>query len=99
MRVSAIHVRRTIHEPLLNSCRSRQFIASYLARIQHIFDEDSVSRGGIVDQHVGDRSHELAVLNDGGARHECVQVGTTAFYKFLTVLTSFVERTICFSDF
>ena len=33
------------------------------------------------------RSDKLAVLDDGGARHECGQVGTTHFYNFLIVLT------------
>ena len=60
--------------------------------IQHILNENAVASGGIVDQHVGDRSDELAVLNDGRARHECVQVGTTHFYKLLTVSTSFVKK-------
>ena len=44
-----------------NSCR-RQFIASARTRIQHILDENSVSRGGIVYHNVCHRSHELAVL-------------------------------------
>ena len=37
--------------------------------IEHIFNENSVPRGGIVDQHVGDRSHQLTVLNYGRATH------------------------------
>ena len=63
---------------MLNS-RRRQFIASYLTRIQHIFNENSVSGCRIVDEDVGDRADELAVLDDGATRHECVQVGTTLF--------------------
>ena len=39
------------------------------------------ARCGGVDEGVGDRADELAVLNDGAARHECGQVGTTVFYK------------------
>ena len=50
-----------------NSCR-RQFIASHLTRIQHIFNENAVARGGIVDEDVCHRADELAVLNDGRAR-------------------------------
>ena len=46
---------------------------------EHIFKEDAVSRGGIVDQDVGDGSDKLAVLNDGRAAHECGQEGTTNF--------------------
>ena len=41
--------------------------------VQHIFNENSVPRGGIVDQNVGYSTDELAVLNDGAARHECGQ--------------------------
>ena len=40
-----------------------------------------------------DRADELAVLDDWAAAHECVQVGTTHFYKLLTVSTSFVKKT------
>ena len=56
----------------------------HLRGVEHIFNENSVPRGGIVDQHVGDRPDELAVLNDGRAAQECVQVGTTVFYKNFT---------------
>ena len=45
--------------------------------IQHIFNENTVSRGGIVDENVSDRADELSVPDDGAATHECVQVGTT----------------------
>ena len=55
-----------------------------LCGIEHIFDEDSIPRGGIDDEDVCHRSDEFAVLDDGGARHECVQVGTTVFYKNFT---------------
>ena len=40
---------------------------------------------------MGERTDELAVLNDWAARHECVQVGTTHFYNFLTVSTLFIK--------
>ena len=40
-----------------------------MRRGKHIFDEDTVPRGGIVDQNMRDRPHELAVLDDRGARH------------------------------
>ena len=42
-------------------------------RVQHILNEDPVSRGGVVDQHVRHSSNEPAVLNDGGAAHVCGQ--------------------------
>ena len=88
MRLGAIHVRRTIYELWLNSCR-RQFIASDLARIQHIFDEDAVAACGIIDQHVRDSTYELAVLDNGAAAHECGQERTTKFMKKCFSVASF----------
>lgn len=35
---------------------------------------------------MGYRPNELSVLYDGAAGHECVQVGTTAFYKIFIKL-------------
>ena len=52
---------------------------------QHILNEYTIPRGGIVDEDVGDSSHELAVLYDGRATHECGQEGTTKFNRDLTV--------------
>ena len=40
----------------------RRLLHRHLRRIQHIFDKNAVSRGGIVDEHVGHSSYELAVL-------------------------------------
>ena len=34
---------------------------------QHILNEDAVAGCGIIDHNVCHRSHELAVLSDGGA--------------------------------
>ena len=42
---------------------------------QHILGKDAVAGGGGVDQHVGDGSHQLAVLNDGGADRRVVKKG------------------------
>ena len=45
------------------------FLCRQLAHlIQHIFNKYTVSRGGVVDEDVGDSAHELAVLNDRAAR-------------------------------
>ena len=46
---------------------------------------------------MGYSSDELTVLNDRRAAHECVQVGTTHFYIFLTVSTLFIKK-IAFSS-
>ena len=32
--------------------------------IQHIFNENAISRGGVIDEHVRHSADELAVLND-----------------------------------
>ena len=55
-----------------------------LCRSQHILNENSVTRGGVVDEHVRHSSDELAVLDDGAARQECGQVGTTVFNEKFT---------------
>ena len=56
----------------------------HLRRRKHIFNENAVPRGGIVDQHVGNCADKLAVLDDGRAAHECGQEGTTLFYEKFT---------------
>ena len=55
------------------------FSLSARHRVYHILDKDPVPRGRIVDQHVGDRTDELAVLNDWAAAQVCGQEGTTNF--------------------
>ena len=42
-------------------------------RFQHIFDEDAISRCGIVDEDMGHGTHQLAVLDDGRAGHADVK--------------------------
>ena len=48
---------------------------------EHIVYKYAIPRSGVVDHHVCHRTDELAVLDDGRAAHECVQVGTTVFNK------------------
>ena len=43
------------------SCLSRRF--------EHIFNEDPVAPGGVIDEDVGHRPHQSAVLDDGAAAH------------------------------
>ena len=38
-------------------------------RIQHIFDEDAISGGRIVNKDMGDGAHQFPILNDGTAGH------------------------------
>ena len=45
----------------------RRLCHRYLCGVQHIFDEDAVSRGGIVDENVRHSAHKLSVLDDRGA--------------------------------
>ena len=52
-----------------------------LRRAEHILDENSVAGCRIVYHDVSHCSDQLAVLDNGRARHECVQVGTTVFTK------------------
>ena len=62
--------------------------------VQHIFGENAVARGGFVDEHMRYRSDELAVLDDGGARHECGQVGTTILYSFQIDIEGVQEKKV-----
>ena len=48
-----------------------------LGGLQHIFREDGVAFGGVVDKHVGDGTGEFSVLNNRRAAHECVNIGPT----------------------
>jgi len=41
--------------------------------VQHIFDENAISGGGIIHQHVGHSTDELAVLDDRAAAHADVK--------------------------
>ncbi len=58
-------------------------------RIQHVFNKDAVSLGGVVYQNIGHRPHQPAVLDDGTSRHECVKGGTTIFCVFLQNILAF----------
>ncbi len=49
---------------------------------KHIFRKNTVAHGGIVDENMGHGADELAVLNDGGAAHNGVNIGTTDFLRF-----------------
>jgi hypothetical protein len=70
----------------------------HLRRVQHIFNENAVTGCRIVYKNVGDRTDELAVLNNRATAHECVQVGTTHFYNFLTVSTLFIKKIVLYSS-
>ena len=48
-------------------------------RVQHIFDENAVAGGGVVDQYVGHGAHQFTVLNDRRAGHLCVKDKTKIF--------------------
>ena len=80
---------RTLRLPALPS-----FSLALRRGVPHIFNENSVSRGRIVDQHVGDSAHELAVLKDGAARQECGQSRTTK-----CVITFIFSAALCISSF
>lgn len=42
----------------------RRSLLWHLCRVQHIFNEDAVARGGVVDENVGDGAHQLSVLDN-----------------------------------
>ena len=51
----------------------RRLLHRHLCRIDHIFNENAIPSSGIVYEDMGDRSNELAVLDDGRAAQECGQ--------------------------
>ena len=58
-------------------------------RFQHVFDKDPVPSGRIIDQNVGHGAHQLAVLNNWTAAHECVKQDTTRFLSnFQSIFSS-----------
>ena len=57
----------------------RRLCHRHLRGIQHILNENSVSRGGIIDEDVGNRADELAVPDEGAAAQVCGQERTTIF--------------------
>ena len=61
---------------------------------EHILNENAIPRGGIVDHHVGHCADQAPVLNDGAARQECGQVGTTNFIKKYFLSVSFFLYTV-----
>ena len=51
-----------------------RFLKFYLGCcIQHVFNEDAISGGGVVDEDVGDSADQFAILNDGTAAHADVK--------------------------
>ena len=65
--------------------------------VQHIFDENAVTRGGVVDQHVGDGADEVTVLDDRRAGHADVKYGTKEFCVFLRFLFVFAGERQAFT--
>ena len=77
--------------------------------VEHILNENTVPRGGIVDQHMQSpysaalrgklalqalRADDLVVLNDGAARQVCGQERTTK-----CVITFIFSAALCISSF
>ena len=61
--------------------------------IQHIFDKNAISAGGVIDQDMGHRADEFAILDDGAAGHECVKCRTKLFSIFSDIFLKYVEKT------
>ena len=54
-------------------CKLRCLCRGHLRCGEHIFNKNAVAFRGVAHHNVRDRADELAVLNDGGAGHECGQ--------------------------
>ena len=51
-----------------------RFLKFYLGCcIEHIFDKNTISRGGVVNENVGHGANQFAVLDDGAAGHADVK--------------------------
>jgi len=58
---------------------------------QHIFDQDPISFGGLIDHHMGNCTHNPAILQDRRTAQEC-QYGTTHISIFsLAASISFLK--------
>ena len=57
--------------------------------IQHVFNEDAVAHGRIVNKDMGDGAYQFSILNNGIAGHFCVKCGTKEFCVFLRFLCVF----------
>ena len=66
----------------------------YICFVEHIFNENSVARGGVVYEDVGDSAYEFAVLDDGATRQVCGQQRTTKFVIFFMA-----SAALCISSF
>ena len=78
----------------------RRSLHRHLRRRKHILDENAVAYRGVVYHNLGNptslrslrvcvanvAADKLAVLDDGGAAHECGQGGTTVFCKIFIKL-------------
>ena len=65
----------------------------HLRRVQHIFDEDAVARGGVVDHNVRYRADELTVLNDRASAHSLDD--SSGFIDQALVLNLYGEAFAC----
>ena len=54
---------------------------NFLCFCKHILNKDAVATGGVVHQNVGHGADELAVLENGAAAHECVNIGPTMYLQ------------------
>ena len=61
-------------------------------RVQHIFNEDAVAGGGVVDKDMSNGAHQLSVLYDRRAGHADVKCGTKEFCIFLRFLCVFAGK-------
>ena len=61
---------------------------------QHVLDENTISSLWIIYQNMGHSAHQLAVLNDRRAGHECVKCRTKLFSIFSDIFLKYVEKPV-----
>lgn len=51
--------------------------------VQHVFNENTVASGGVVNKNMSHCAHQFAVLNNRRAGHVCVKYRTTFCANFI----------------
>ena len=78
----ALRLRRFPQKYFFDSLNARGFLASGIKssrRIQHIFNENPVSRRRVINKNMGHSTHNSPILDHRTPRHERVNIGTTNF--------------------
>ena len=60
--------------------------------VQHIFNENSVTGGGVIDEDMGHGANQFAILNNRATAHADVKYETKEFCVFLRFLCVFAGK-------